>query len=194
MRAPAVQAGLFDKLSALSPVVKVLTIVVGGLLILLIALGIESHFYGGKLQQATQRERTLKQSFEKQFREFSELSYKRKQSIAMTAQLKQMLQNLPTQSQMDMVLKKVTQIGHEAGVSFVFFKPQSEKRHVFYADLPIKIAVLGNYHEMATFLSNIANMKQLITVQEFDIKKGLKDVLTMRLTITVYHQIQSEKK
>lgn len=192
MRSTIIQESLLDKLAALPPPRKLLILLVSSLLIILIMWGVENYFQGNTLRQAMRRERTLKQKFENQFRQYGALTHIRKQSLAMQVQLKHMLQRLPTQSQMHKVLKSITQMGHDAGVSFVVFKPQPEKNQDFYADLAIKITVLGNYHQMATFLSHIANMQQLATVSDFKINREnpKKNVLTMHVTIKVYHQIQ----
>lgn len=192
MRTPIIQESFFDKLSASPPKKKRLILLVSSLLVFLLIWGVEGSFQGSKLRRAVYREQTLKESYENQFRQYAKLTHMRKQSFVMQAQLKQMLLRLPTQSQMHIVLKNITKMGHEAGVSFVFFKPQPEKDHDFYADLEIKITVLGNYHQMATFLSHIANMKQLATVHDFEIirENPKKNILTMRATVKVYHQIQ----
>jgi len=75
MRTTIIQEDLFDKLSTLSPAMKLVTLAASGLLIILIVLGLESYFQGNKLRQTTQQERVLKQSFESQFRQYTKLTY-----------------------------------------------------------------------------------------------------------------------
>ncbi|MCB1827646.1 MAG: pilus assembly protein PilP, partial [Coxiellaceae bacterium] len=93
-------------------------------------------------------------------------------------------------AEMDKILKTITSIGHEAGLSFVRFKPELEKNQGFYAEIPIKIIALGNYHQMATFMSNVANLNDLFTIHDFKIKrdKPTEEVLTMHVSLRVYQQ------
>jgi type IV pilus assembly protein PilO len=49
------------------------------------------------------------------------------------------------------------------------FKPEPEVPKEFYAEIPNKIIVLGTYHEMGTFVSGIAALPRIVTIENVDI-------------------------
>jgi type IV pilus assembly protein PilO len=50
------------------------------------------------------------------------------------------------------------------------FQPQSEIPKDFYAELPIKLRVVGDYHEFGEFVSGLAALPRIVTIHDIDIK------------------------
>jgi type IV pilus assembly protein PilO len=50
------------------------------------------------------------------------------------------------------------------GLQFELFKPGQVKLHDYYAELPIEIKLTGNYHALASFASDIANLQRIVTL------------------------------
>jgi type IV pilus assembly protein PilO len=50
--------------------------------------------------------------------------------------------------------------------------PEIEKE--FYTELPIKIEVVGSYHEFGEFVSKVAELPRIISLHDFTIKGGDK--------------------
>jgi type IV pilus assembly protein PilO len=71
---------------------------------------------------------------------------------------------LPTTTDMAGLLREVTQVGQQAGVDFVKFEPLPPTNHPYYAENPVDLAVVGSYHEVGSFLSEIASMTRLVNV------------------------------
>jgi type IV pilus assembly protein PilO len=87
-----------------------------------------------------------------------------------------LLQQLPNKSQMDGLLTDINQAGIGRGLEFELFKPGSEKPSALYAELPINIRVVGNYHELGAFAADVAKMSRIVTLSELSIgKSGAKD-------------------
>jgi type IV pilus assembly protein PilO len=63
-------------------------------------------------------------------------------------------------------------------------------------ELPINIVVVGNYHQLAVFLSRIAEMSRIVTLHDFEIapasrdikgtSKAKSDALVMKITAKIY--------
>jgi type IV pilus assembly protein PilO len=57
-----------------------------------------------------------------------------------------------------------------SGLEFEEIKLQPEVIQQFYIELPIQIAVVGSYHDLATFVSGVASLPRIVTLHDFDIK------------------------
>ncbi len=71
---------------------------------------------------------------------------------------------LPTDRQLSALLRKISLAGQQTGVSFVMFKPASVRTENYYTELPVEISVYGGYHQVGSFLAELANMRRIVTV------------------------------
>ena len=193
---PAQTTGtILERLMATPPIVKLL--LMGALCLILILLGyfIERRWQINQLNKAKRLEHSLMRNFESKQRYYAQLDHTAKQVIAMHAQFRTLLKTLPPKSKIDELLKNISKVGTTEGLKFVFFKPQPEKNRGFYVQMPIKIAVLGHYHQIARFISDLANLKQLVVVDDFKLShiNQKNNILTMHLTINVYRYYSRQK-
>jgi len=77
---------------------------------------------------------------------------------------------LPTDRQLGSLLRKITLAGQETGVQFVRFKPTSPKTENYYTEMPVQIAVSGGYHQVGSFLAELANLRRIVTVSDMRLK------------------------
>jgi type IV pilus assembly protein PilO len=71
---------------------------------------------------------------------------------------------LPTDRQSAALLRKITLAGQQTGVQFVLFKPAPAKSQNYYTELPVDVIVQGGYHQVGSFLAELANMRRIVTV------------------------------
>jgi len=71
---------------------------------------------------------------------------------------------LPTDRQLAVLLRKISLAGQQTGVSFVMFKPGPTKSENYYTTLPVDIQVYGGYHQVGSFLAELANLRRIVTV------------------------------
>jgi type IV pilus assembly protein PilO len=79
-----------------------------------------------------------------------------------------------------------------AGLEEKLFQPSGEIKKDFYAELPIKIKVIGSYHQMGEFVSGIAALPRIVTLDEMKITRENKDVydnLSFELTAKTYRYL-----
>ncbi len=98
----------------------------------------------------------------------------------------ELLKQLPTDKEVPGLLEDITEIGRSAGLEFDLIALQPEKRGQFYVELPIRILVRGNYHQMGEFVSGVAAIKRIVTLHDFSLKPGGDNGLTMEISAKTY--------
>jgi type IV pilus assembly protein PilO len=76
---------------------------------------------------------------------------------------------LPEDNEMSELLRKVTAAGTQAGLEFVRFEPKPSLAHGFYSENPIEVEVEGGYHQVGSFLSQLANLNRIINVRNLSL-------------------------
>lgn len=92
---------------------------------------------------------------------------------------------LPNEQETASLLRAVTLLGDKSGVSFLMFKPLAPHPAQYYTEHPIEVKVDGGYHEVGTFLGELANMERIVTVSDLNVAAP-KSNETDRPTITSF--------
>jgi type IV pilus assembly protein PilO len=146
------------------------------------------------LHQHQAKEAHLKQEFKTKQRKVAHLAAYKKQLSGMKRSFAGLLQQLPSKKQEANLLNDISQARAASGLEEELFKPQPEKRKDFYAALPIDITVDGSYHEMAEFVSRVAALPRIVTIQDVDIqpmndKSSPSGKLRMKLVAKTYRYV-----
>jgi len=81
---------------------------------------------------------------------------------------------LPTDRQLAVLLRKISLAGQQTGVSFVMFKPGAARTENYYTAMPVDITVFGGYHQIGSFLAEMANMRRIVTVANLRLSTNTK--------------------
>ena len=81
---------------------------------------------------------------------------------------------LPPDRQLAVLLRKISLAGQQTGVSFVMFKPGATRAENYYTALPVDITVFGGYHQVGSFLAELANMRRIVTVSNVKLTTNTK--------------------
>jgi len=81
---------------------------------------------------------------------------------------------LPADRQLAVLLRKISLAGQQTGVSFLMFKPSPPQTESYYTELPVEISVYGGYHQVGSFLAELANMNRIVTVSKLKLATNLK--------------------
>ncbi len=92
-----------------------------------------------------------------------------KQLADMQELLKTMFRQLPSKTEMDKLLVDVSQTALGAGIDVQLFEPLAESFLDFYAERPIAIRMLGDYHEFGDFVSGVAALPRVVILTMHDI-------------------------
>lgn len=88
------------------------------------------------------------------------------------AQLKKTMIN---QSGSPELLKEILTKGNSNHLRFSLFDPDPEKTKQGYDKIVIKIIATGSYHQLAKFMSEVANMSSIIVIENFIISSENKN-------------------
>jgi len=173
-------------------------IAIGILCAVVLALGInfDTTTQYNALDVAEKKELELKSTFELKQQKAVNLNAYRKQKEDMQKIFGEMLRQLPSKTEVAALLIDISQVGLSSGLEFELFKPLNENPIEFYAELPIKIRVLGNYHEFGNFVSGIAALPRIVTIHDFSIspnKKNSNKGLVMEVTAKTYRYLDEDE-
>ena len=147
------------------------------------------------LQKAEAEEQDLRQQFETKQQRAANLDAYKAQLAEMEKSFGAMLRQLPGKTEVPNLLVDISQTGLAAGLEEKLFQPSSEQSKGFYAELPIKIRLVGTYHEFGTFVSGIAALPRIVTLHDIEIKPVSKDSfdnLIMELTAKTYRYLDDD--
>ncbi|MEA3149925.1 MAG: type pilus assembly protein PilO [Gammaproteobacteria bacterium] len=149
------------------------------------------------LQKAEADELDLRSQFESKQQRAANLDAYKAQLGEMERSFGAMLRQLPGKTEVPNLLVDISQTGLAAGLQEKLFQPAGEQSKGFYAELPIKIRLVGSYHEFGTFVSGIAALPRIVTLHDIQItpvsdKAGSYDNLTMDVTAKTYRYIEDE--
>lgn len=122
-----------------------------------------------ELEQAQQKENTLKQDFERKQAKAANLAAYKEQMQEIERSFGALLQQLPSKTEVAALLVDISRVGIQSGLEFELFKPEDEEPKDFYAELPIKIRVKGNYHQFGNFASGISALPRIVTLHDLGI-------------------------
>jgi type IV pilus assembly protein PilO len=103
-----------------------------------------------------------------------------------------MLRQLPDKTEVASLLVDVSQTGLAAGLTFELFQPLPEVKREFYAELPIRVRVRGNYHEFGQFVSGLAALPRIVTMHDVAVEPAAGGELTMNALAKTYRYLEEE--
>lgn len=151
-----------------------------------------------ELQKAEAEEQDLRSQFANKQQRAANLDAYKGQLAEMERTFGAMLRQLPGKTEVPNLLVDISQTGVGAGLQEKLFQPSPEQSKGFYAELPIKIKLVGNYHQFGNFVSGIATLPRIVTLHDIEIKpvssgkEGGYDNLTMDVTAKTYRYIDDE--
>lgn len=122
-----------------------------------------------ELEQTRQQESVLMTDFEFKQQKAANLEAYEKQLADMQDLLKTMFRQLPGKTEMDKLLVDVSQTALGAGIDVQLFEPLGETHQDFYAERPISVRMLGDYHEFGEFVSGVAALPRVVILTMHDI-------------------------
>jgi len=186
----------FSDVSSWPAVAKVIAVVAVCAAVLGAGYWFDTQHQMAELERAKAQEPELKQTFEARQNKAANLDAYRAQKVEMEQSFGAMLRQLPSKTEVAELLVDISQAGIANGLNFELFKPAGEVPIEFYEELPIKIRVTGAYHQFGQFVSDVAALPRIVTLDNFSIKGGSSDKkstnLSMEVTAKTYRYIDDE--
>lgn len=105
----------------------------------------------------------------------------RKDFKELEAKLAVVLRELPNKGEIAELLDSISGLAQGAGLGVSLFQPVGERVQGFYAEVPVKIAVEGTFHQIATFFDEVGKLQRIVNIN--DITLGAPQVSPERVTI-----------
>ncbi|XFC40323.1 type 4a pilus biogenesis protein PilO [Stenotrophomonas indicatrix] len=121
------------------------------------------------------RETELRAQFTKEQERAVNLEPLKQQLAQMEQVLQQMLRQLPSKTEMPDLIIDISQTALSSGLSNELFEPEQEQIKEFYAEKPIKLRMVGSYHQFGAFVSGVASLPRVVILTMHDINLKPKD-------------------
>ncbi len=95
----------------------------------------------------------------------SELNNFQREVERVQQQFQAALKELPDRQEIPALLQKLSRLGRKAGLDIVSFEPQQEMIQEFYAEVPVKLALRGSYHDVANFYDEISKLPRIVSIK-----------------------------
>lgn len=125
-----------------------------------------------KITQLTTQQNTLNQQLAEKREIADNLNDRRREMELLEQKLSEALTELPEKKEIDELLAQLNDVGRKSGLEIARVEPQAEKAETFFARIPIKMTVSGNYHEIAMFLQEVSNLRRIVNVNELKLSNG----------------------
>lgn len=122
-----------------------------------------------ELERVEAKESDLKTEFAGKQARAANLDAYKAQLEEMRRSFGAMLRQLPGEAEIDDLLIDISRSGLAAGLDQDAFVPQPEVSKEFYAEVPIRIRLSGNYHQFGEFVSSVAAMPRIVTLHNIAI-------------------------
>ena len=122
-----------------------------------------------QLEMVQGLEKNLRAEFEQKQSKAANLEAYEAQLAEMEELLETMFRQLPSRTEMDKLLVDVSQTALGSGIDVQLFQPNAEAYHDFYAERPISVRMLGDYHQFGEFVSGVASLPRVVILTMHDI-------------------------
>ncbi|NND82594.1 MAG: type 4a pilus biogenesis protein PilO [Gammaproteobacteria bacterium] len=145
----------------------------------------------GELDSLQRKEPQLKNTFlEKKALAINLDAYKQ-QMVEAEETFGVLLKQLPNESEIPDLLIDMTQVGLSRGLQFEQIKPGNTIEKDFYAEKLVNIKANGEYHQIASFVSDIAALPRIINVDNFSLRRvGPANTLVIEAVTKTYHYLE----
>jgi type IV pilus assembly protein PilO len=104
-----------------------------------------------------------------------------------------MEKQLPSQAEMAALLADINQAATGRGLQFDSFTPGTVVVKDYYAELPISIKIFGSYHDLGQFVSDIAKLPRIVTLNNLGISTVKEGGLALEVTAKTFRYLNKDE-
>ena len=108
--------------------------------------------------------------------------------------LNQALTLLPNEAEIPELLQKIAALVEQSDCEMETFEPQGEVASQFYAKIPVKMAIAGNYHSIAVFFDKVSKLTRIVNISEIQLSdpklENKKVVLSAEFLATTFKFVE----
>ena len=145
------------------------------------------------LNAAQRQEAQLRQEYRTKYASAVNLEPYKQQMAEMEQTFSVLLKQLPATHETPGLLDDITYVGTTSGLSFVRINWMPEIEKEFYTELPIRIEVLGGYHQFGNFVSEIARLPRIVSLHDFTISSEQNGQLRFNVVAKTYRYKEADQ-
>lgn len=140
------------------------------------------------LTQETEKETELKSQFESKAMLAANLGVYKAQMVELEHQVDTQLKQLPNTHEVAGLLDDISFIATDNGLKLNRINWEPEVKHEFSTELPMRIEVVGTYHELGKFTADMAALPRIVILDSFtlDQNKDSGDLISMSMLAKTY--------
>ena len=140
------------------------------------------------------KEESLKSEYLEKKKLSINLPSHRKRYSEIEAQFTTLLQQLPAKLELDEVLNDLNQAGTARNLKFNLFRPApKETVKEFYAEQTISLKIVGNYHDLGLFVSDIGKLSRIVSLDDITLSSNNDNTVTLEATAKTFRYIEDKK-
>lgn len=144
------------------------------------------------------QQRSLDQQLAEKQEIAQNLNDRRREMEQLEQKLAEALTQLPERRDIEELLAQLNDVGKKSGLQIAKVEPGAEVPSGFFARIPIKMSVKGNYHEIAMFLQEVANLRRIVNVNNIKLAspqvKNEKVILESEFLATTFRFLAQAEK
>ncbi len=146
------------------------------------------------LEAAQRQEEQLRTQYAQKLAKAAALDVLKSQLEQVRQYVAQLEKQLPNRAEMDALLSDINQAGIGRGLQFELFRPGQEVIRDYYAELPITVRVAGSYHDIGMFVSDVAHLSRIVTLNNLSIQPASRsDTLTLEATAKTFRYLDPDE-
>ncbi|WP_170920275.1 type 4a pilus biogenesis protein PilO [Desulfacinum hydrothermale] len=158
-------------------------------------------FYFLKYKPQEKEIRRLRSSVQSQERRLAQLKKYAAQYETLQEELRKseeefqaLLALLPDRREIPELLETVSGIGAQEGLENLLFQPQGEQKHEFHATIPVRLDMVGTFHQLGSFLDKISRLNRIIRVKALSLKRRKDSALQINCDIQTFRFLEEHER
>ena len=104
---------------------------------------------------------------------------------------------LPQKKEIPSLLTNISALGTNSGLTMARFKPGSERKKEFYAEIPVSLKISGPYHNIGNFLYEVSKLDRIISATSITLGGSKKQrgelILNSSVRLITYRFLEEDE-
>jgi type IV pilus assembly protein PilO len=171
----------------------------GAAVVVFVAVLVAGYFFSitdhlGQYERFQRTEADLMQQYEKKAFTAQNLEQYKRQMVDMEEMFGALLSQLPRDTEVPGLLEDITHAALGSGLEIDRIELGSVTEREFYAELPLRLRVRGDFHGFGSFVSGVAALPRIVTLDDFTIRpvgQGAARLLEMQINAKTYRYAEA---
>jgi type IV pilus assembly protein PilO len=153
-------------------------------------------YWSGQFEEQdslAQQESKLREDYRAKMAQAINLEALQAQKVQVDQYVERLEKQLPNKAEMAALLSDINQAGVGRGLQFELFKPGQVVVKDYYAELPIDIKVVGNYHDIGAFAADMANLPRIVTLNNLALTAAKDGTLSLDAVAKTFRYLDPDE-